>query len=238
MKTKNPVRIATSPAAGDGLTHGISTPDQVVTAVKRRVLQGKLVPGQRLVEAELTREFEISRGPVREALKRLAAEGVITLSRHRGAFVRVLTRREATELLHVVQALIGLAVRDASLKLDRGRNLSRLDSAYEKLARHAPSSERATQSTDRNRFYDTILEIADNLELQRLYPVVPTQILRMQVHPHLSVGDKARQFSDYQHLYRAMRAGDSVRAQRVVTLHTRRSRMEIRKLPDAAFEIA
>jgi len=64
----------------------------VVDAIVSGIRLGRFVPGQKLVEADLTESIGVSRGPVREALKRLAAEGIVSLTRHRGAYIRVLTR--------------------------------------------------------------------------------------------------------------------------------------------------
>lgn len=215
--------------------HGLSSPDQVVDAIKHGIVLGRLVPGQRLIEADLTRHHRVSRGPVREALKRLAAEGVVELSRHRGAYIRLLTRREVLEILQALQAIVGLAVRLASVRMKQADNKARLKAAFEKLSEHGPSGDRGLQSMDRNALYDTIFAIADNRELARMHPVVPTQILRMQVYPYLSAEDRRQQFADYKLLYDAMRAGKSRVAHRVVISHIRRSRMQIRKMPDEAF---
>src|SRR5258707_3879462 len=82
-----------------------SFPDIVVNAIIRGVHAGRLVPGQRLVEADLTPNLGVSRGPVREALKRLAAEGIVTLNRHRGAFLPATTCAEAHDTLMLLQSL-------------------------------------------------------------------------------------------------------------------------------------
>lgn len=216
-------------------THGLSSPDLVVDAVKRGILLGRFVPGQRLIEADMTRDHGVSRGPVREALKRLAAEGTVALSRHRGAYIRLLTRREVMELLLVLEAIVGLATRLAALRMKKAESRARLKAAYDRLHDHGPTGDRVLQSMDRNGFYDAIFAIADNHELTRIHPVVPVQILRMQVYPYLSPADRKQQFADYKLLYDAMRAGNSRAASRIVVSHLRRSRMQIKKLPDEAF---
>lgn len=216
--------------------HGPSSPDVVVDSIKHGILLGRFVPGQRLIEADMTRDYKVSRGPVREALKRLSAEGIVALSRHRGAYIRLLTRRETIEILQVLQAVVGLAVRLAAVRLKKNPAFrARLKSAYDKLSEHGPIGDRVLQSMDRNGFYDAIFEIAGNRELARLHPVVPTQIMRMQVYPYLAASDRKQQFADYKLLYDAMRAGNSREAHRIVSSHIRRSRMQIRKLPDEAF---
>lgn len=229
------VRAKPLPVSADADGHGPSSPDQVVDAIKRGILLGRFVPGQRLIEADMTRDHGVSRGPVREALKRLAAEGVVELSRHRGAYIRLLTRREVLELLQVLEAVVGLGARLASLRMKKPEHRARLKAAFDKLNDHGPSGDRVLQSMDRNGFYDAIFTIADNRELARIHPVVPTQILRMQVYPYLSPEDRVQQFADYKLLYDAMRAGESRAAQRIVVSHIRRSRMQIKKLPEEAF---
>lgn len=232
--TKREAAVSEPEADGNG-AHGPSQPDQVVDAIKRGILLGRYVPGQRLVEADMTRDHKVSRGPVREALKRLAAEGIIELNRHRGAYIRLLSRRECIELLYVLQAVVGMAVRLASQRTKKADARATLKAAYDRLGAHGPVGDRVLQSIDRSGFYDAIFEIAGNRELARVHPAVPTQILRMQVYPYLSVEDRKQQFADYKLLHDAMRAGKGLDAYRIVSSHIRRSRMQIRKLPDEAF---
>lgn len=216
-------------------SHGRSSPDQVVDAIKHGILLGRFVPGQRLIEADMTRDHRVSRGPVREALKRLSAEGIVALSRHRGAYIRLMTRREVVDMLQALQAVVGLAARLAAMHMKKPENRALLKAAYEKLSEHGPIGDRVLLSIDRNAFYEAIFVIAGNRELARIHPAVPTQILRMQVYPYLATADRERQFADYRVLYEAMRSGNSREAYRVVVSHLRRSRMQVKNLPDEAF---
>jgi len=218
-----------------GEAHGPSSPDVVGTTIKRGILMGRFVPGQRLIEADLTRDLKVSRGPVREALKRLHAEGVVALSPHRGAYIRALTRAEVIELLQVLKEIVGLAVRLAATRIRKNEPRKKLKLAYERLHSHGASGDRVLQSIDRTGFYDAIFDIAGNRELARINPVVPTLILRMQVYPYLSPADREQQFSDYKLLYEALLAGNSKAAKRIVDSHIRRSRIQIQKLPEEAF---
>ncbi|MBI5920025.1 MAG: GntR family transcriptional regulator [Betaproteobacteria bacterium] len=227
--------------APDALNGSASSPDLVVSAIERGILYGRFVPGQRLIEADLTRDLKVSRGPVREALKRLAAEGVVALTPRRGAYIRALTRIEVLDLLQVLQAIMRLAVGMAAARIRRDRSskqhgyAEKLANAYELLKNQGASGDRVLQSIARTRFYDAILEIAGNRELVRINPVVPTQILRMQVHSFLPQQTHQRQFDDYQRLYNALIAGDPKQAKWVVSLHIRRSRIQMLHLSDEAF---
>ena len=211
-----------------------SSPDLVVDAIKRGVMLGRYVPGQRLIEADLTREIGVSRGPVREALKLLAAEGIVALTPHRGAYIRELSPSEVKDLIEVLELIVGYAVRRAAERIGTGDNAKMLVEAFKRLERHGPHGDRALLAVDRTEFYDTIFRIAGNRELARMNPVVPTQILRLQVHPYLTAEERERQFSDYGDLVNALLAGDGRGARKIFERHIHRKRVHARTLPPNA----
>ncbi|MDR2189017.1 MAG: GntR family transcriptional regulator [Azonexus sp.] len=218
-----------------------TSPELVINAIKQGILHGRYAPGQRLIEADLQRDLRVSRGPVREGLTRIAAEGVVTQSRYRGAYIRALSRNEVLELLQVLGSTFTLAVSLAAAKIRRDQQEGRhgyaqkLTEAYEQLMAQGPSGDRVLQSIRRTRFYDVIFEIADNRELTRINPVVPTQLLRMQIHSFLSPESHQRQFADYKRLYQALMNGDPKEARWLIKSHIRYSRIQILHLPDEAF---
>lgn len=81
----------------------------VVEWIRERIRWGRLAPGQRLVEADIIRELNATRSRVREALQRLAIEGVVTIEEFRGASVKHLTRSEVQQIYRARMALEGLA---------------------------------------------------------------------------------------------------------------------------------
>lgn len=81
------------------LERSISTVDQVIDAIKLGIRDARYVPAQRLVEPDLAREYGVSRGSVREALRRLAAEGFVNLERFRGASIIRMSRKQVVDLL-------------------------------------------------------------------------------------------------------------------------------------------
>lgn len=213
-----------------------SSTDTIVAAVKQGILTGRYLPGQRLLESDLREEYQVSRGPVREALTRLAGEGVVTAGPDRGTYIRALTRTDALNLLQVLKLLIDLAVRLAAVRCRYAENRQKLQAAYERLERSIAEGDSVMLSIERTRFYDTLFEVAGNPELARAHPTVAAQILRAQVHPHLSQEDRQSQYHDYAPLYEAIMEGDTRAAQRIVATHLRRSRMHAQHLPDAAFQ--
>jgi DNA-binding GntR family transcriptional regulator len=215
--------------------HGPSSSDLAAHAITDRVLSGRWVPGQRLIEGDLSRDLKVGRGTIREALKRLAAERVIALIPHRGAFVRALTREEALELEDVIVALYGLAASLAAARIEHGDNRRRLTAAYQRLAADGPQSDRILHAVDRSSLYDVMFSICGNRELMRINPAVLVQILRMQIHPFLTVDDLNEAFTDYRPLYEALIRGDGPKARRAFEQHMRCRRKQLERLPDDAF---
>ena len=91
--------------------------------LREQILSGKLEPGAELAEVALSEQLGVSRGPVREALGRLASEGLVTVRPRRGAVVRSLSTEEFLELYQVREALERMAVKLAvprTYELDGG----------------------------------------------------------------------------------------------------------------------
>ena len=86
--------------------------------IRSRILDGTLKPGERLVEDRLSAELGVSRVPVREALRGLSAEGLVTLLPHRGATVIEVTPESVAELVEVRALLEGLNARLAAQRHD------------------------------------------------------------------------------------------------------------------------
>src|SRR5687767_10505004 len=104
-----------------------SASDTVFFGIVNALETQALVPGQRLVEVDLAAQFQVGRNSVREALHRLAAEGIVELFRHRGATIRLLTLKETMDVLDVAERMSGLLARTAARGLTEpaaGRPLS------------------------------------------------------------------------------------------------------------------
>jgi DNA-binding GntR family transcriptional regulator len=85
---------------------------EVVDWMRERIRRGRFAPGQRLVEADIMREVAASRSRVREALQRLATEGLVTIEEFRGASVKHFSRDEIRQIYRARMALEGMAARD------------------------------------------------------------------------------------------------------------------------------
>lgn len=213
-----------------------SSPDQVVDAIVRGIMQRRYVPGQRLVEADLTRELNVSRGTIREALKRLAAESIVKITPHRGAYIRALTRTEVDELLVCLEVLTGLGARLAAENIDKGGNRARFTAVAEGLVQFQASGEDLYRSIrQRVDFYNAMLTVGGNRELARIMPLLQIHQFRTQFHAYHSGSDLKSHFAEYAAIVDAILTGDARVAERAMTKHIRNTGRRIRSLPDFAF---
>ncbi len=88
--------------------------EAVVDDLRQAILEGRLKPGERLVQDEIAAQYGVSRIPVREAFRTLAAEGLVTFHQRRGAIVTALSRDDIIEILNLRAVLEGMAVRAAA----------------------------------------------------------------------------------------------------------------------------
>jgi len=132
---------------------------EVVTEqVRAAILNGDLFPGERLVEDRLAQELQVSRHPVREALRTLQLEGLVEISPRRGATVSRITPEEAGEFFQVLAVLDGLAARLASMHRDSD-DIGALESVLER-AGEAQGNEDLPTLTQLNREFHSIVAAA------------------------------------------------------------------------------
>src|SRR5260370_41104902 len=92
--------------------------DIITEEIRQAILSGRYKPGQRLIEDRLAQDFDVSRNPVREALRSLAAEGLVALTARRGATVAAPSAADAREMIEVRATLEALNARHAARRRD------------------------------------------------------------------------------------------------------------------------
>lgn len=133
----------------------------VADKIRDCIVRGEFAPGERLGEERLAAEFGVSRNPVREALRRLEAEGFLVIETNRGARVRQATLAEARDLLAVRAAIEALVVRQAAERA-AWSDVEELR-AIVKAGRAAASRRRWAEATELNtRFHDRLAQASGN----------------------------------------------------------------------------
>lgn len=120
--------------------------DSLIRMLEDDILNSVFKPGERLDEQSLARRFEVSRTPVREALRHLASSGLVEIKKNQGATVRRLTTGELIEMFQVMAEFEGLAARLSARRMPR-EEIAELRRLHEACAL-------STEKDDYNAFYD------------------------------------------------------------------------------------
>lgn len=212
--------------------------ERVVAAIRDGVRDGRFVPGQRLVEADLIRDLGVGRNSLREALSRLSSDGLIVVEPHRGASIRRLGRRDVAEFYELREVLEGLGARLAAQNIDLPGNRERFTSAWEAMRGATRAAQMADYIDENTRFHRAIVELAGRTRLLELVDQLQIQTFRVQFRNALARDETGmREYSAAEHedLAEAILAGDTERAEHTMREHLRHTGGGVLQLPDTDF---
>jgi DNA-binding GntR family transcriptional regulator len=202
--------------------------DVVREKIRTRIAEGDWAPGFRLVERDLADEFDVSRVPVREALRALESEGFVELLPRRGAVVRDLTRTVVADLFDIRQVLEGLCARLVAERIDE-TGLTRLAAVLQDGRRAVDAGDHSWAGTANTAFHETLLDLTGNASLRSVLEPV-TGRLRWLFR---QTTDHERVQAEHEQLYTAIAMGDAELAAAVALAHVRASRhMVLDAMPD------
>ena len=221
--------------ANPGAARSESATDWVLQAISQGIREGTFVPGQHLLEPTLTRRLNISRGSLREALKHLAAAGLVTLNRYRGAYISALDKKSVLDLLDTLEPLARLAARLAADHCDSAEKKSKIRATVAGIENASKQGNRSMYLECRRHFYDAMVEIGGNRELARVMPLSRTDLFRAQIERIQSESQRLRHLSGYGKIAKAITDGDAKAADRAVKIHFDGTRKTMNELPAQAF---
>ncbi|MEV4601062.1 GntR family transcriptional regulator [Amycolatopsis sp. NPDC049253] len=185
------------------------------------VRDGQLQPGQRLNEVELARALGISRGPLREAIQRLASEGLLNVVPHRGAYVRTFDADELRDLYELRTALETHAVRLAARRADNEdlRDLDDLLRATEEVL----ESDVDTAYPGELDFHHRVVALSGNQSILRAFADANNQIQLARSRSGRQPRRARDAFKEHREVLRALAAGDADVAARLMDEHLQHS---------------
>ena len=216
------------------------SPVELVAAdLRDAILSGRLRAGERVSDARIAAEMGISRAPVREAIRQLAARGLVKEEPRRGAFVARLTRTGAHNVYDCRRALEGLAVRRIATDSAPPEHVGRLRALVEEMERASGRKDLLAMADADHRFHRTLCELTGNEWLVRLYPQIADQNRLMQAldtAAHLDA-DQRELVMRHQPILDAIATSDPDLAEREAVAHIDLSeRLFLSEVPDLADE--
>lgn len=193
---------------------------QVAQVLRGQIVKGDLKPGDRIVERLLSVELGVSRTPVREALKLLELDGLVRISRNRGAEVTSFSPDEALMLFDVIAVLEGLAARRLAETITPDV-LARLEERHARMEFHYRRSQIEPYFEENSAIHDLVLEACGNPELAANHQRLMLRARRGRYMAIMSPDRWAQSVDEHGVLMEALRARDPDAAAEVWTMHLR-----------------
>jgi len=193
---------------------------RVYEHLRDEILADHLLPGTELSEVALSKELAISRGPIREAMGRLSAEGLITMRPRRRAEVRSLTPQELIDAYQVREALEVMAVRLAIPRMTEA-DLARLDQLMELMAGHIAEGAVREFFAANVSFHELLCELSGNPKLQEVHHRLEGEIGRFQSRTLALRGSMDDSLTEHRAILAAIRLRDPDRAAALTADHIR-----------------
>ncbi|MGD6741397.1 GntR family transcriptional regulator [Streptomyces sp. BH106] len=203
--------------------------DAIYLALKSAIQTGQLAPGAHLVEDTIREQYQVSRTPVRNALRRLSDDGLVTIEANRGAFVASWTSDDAAEVMAIRAMLEPYAAQLAAQRRTSGQldQLTKLCDAMEACERIRGDRFRDELARQNHELHQLVLECAAS---PRLYNIAanltraPLMLGSFQFYDDLQL---QRSLQDHRQLVTAIAAHDSATARAVMEAHLRLSYMAL-----------
>jgi DNA-binding GntR family transcriptional regulator len=205
--------------------------------LREEILSERMQPGAELQEVALSQELGVSRGPIRDALGRLAAEGLVTVRPRRGAVVRSLSKDEFLELYQVREALEMMAVRLAVPRLGPD-DFAKLEGFTGAMSRHAERGEVEKFFEANASFHAHLLEASGNRKLEELYGQLLGQMGRYRMRSLTLRGNLQRSVAEHAAILRAAKRGDTERAAHLMSEHIRVPQRRLKALGADELDVA
>ncbi|MDR7554721.1 MAG: GntR family transcriptional regulator [Armatimonadota bacterium] len=200
------------------VVENLPTRELVARKLRDAILSGRFQPGERLVERELVERMGVSRTPIREALRMLELEGLVTTVPYRGPVVTRPTLDDARALYEVRAALEGLAVALFTRRADVA--------AVERLRGHVAAAEEAWARGDipgivaaNNAFHDELAAGCGNALLQALLANLRARIVLLRVESLSYPGRPPHTIAEHKAIVRRIAQGDAAAAKRLNERH-------------------
>jgi DNA-binding GntR family transcriptional regulator len=210
--------------------------EQVYDHLKSAIVNGRFAPGERLVPEELAAHFGVSLTPVRDALKRLEGDGLVTIVARRGVFITEISAKDVFEIFQIRQIVERSAVEHLDrVPADVLRRLQAILGEMERLKDNEQYQEYPRYAQLDAEFHQCLVDLLENEQLSRLY-----EGLRWPIHLMLVISPAQHQravqtLDEHKAIVAAIAAQDTAMAQRTIVAHLCNARDDLlRRLPASA----
>ncbi len=213
----------------------MSAIENTVSKLKSRIKQGYYAPGQRLIERDLERDLKVGRSTVREALRRLAGDGLVVQEANRGTSIRALSRSDVIHIYTVREVIEGLAARLAANNIDTGDNKKRLKAALHDMRAVSKKNEFLKYMELNEQLHKLIIEISENPWLPGIAEQLWLPVFRLQFNRFIQANSMKVSLEGHERIIKAILDGDGPRAERFMRAHIRSAQKTVLVIPEEFF---
>lgn len=202
--------------------------DVVFNTLRRAILTGELKPGERLMEIHLANRLGVSRTPIREAIRKLELEGLVTMIPRRGAEVAQITEKSLQDVLEVRRALDALSVELACDRISE-EALTALGNACEAFATATQTKDTKKMAEADVALHNIIVQAADNNRLVSLVNNLSEQMYRYRFEYLKDASAHGQLIEEHRIIYESIRKKDKKTAAETAKLHIDNQEQSIMK---------
>jgi DNA-binding GntR family transcriptional regulator len=195
---------------------------RLTDSLTEAITAGQIVPGQRLVEADLQQQYGVSRSSVREALQLLQASGLVVIEANKGAAVRQLTPQDLQDLFAIREQLEGLAALTAAQRIAQSTTAQRrLQQLLQRMDKAASRDDALAYNQLNQQFHALVVQLSGNAQLAQLIEQLNLPLLAHQFRGFMKPANQQASHQEHQRIGQALMTGDAKSAQRLMQQHVR-----------------
>lgn len=203
----------------------LSLHEEVTNRLRDMIVQGLLVPGERIQEMALAQQLKVSRTPIRDALKVLTAEGLVQLLPLRGAVVRQFSAKDARDMLEVIALLEEYAGLKACQASDE--RIEAVLALHEDMLKLYAARDRRAYFERNQQIHQALIALADNDSLSLTHDMLSKRMRSLRYSGNSSPENWAAALQDHEEMARALRQRDGQALSRAMGDHIRRTWVRI-----------
>lgn len=198
--------------------HRLHLHDVLVERLRDLLTEGEFPPGEKINEKALTEAFGVSRTPLREALKVLASEGLVTLTPNRGARVAKLSEEDLDDVFPVLMSLEGLAGRLACERMSDGE-IGRVEALQARMEKEFEDGDRSAYFHTNQEIHEAILEGSQNEVLITTHRSLAGRIRRARYLANMSPERWRQAVDEHRAILDALKSRDIARISDLLVAH-------------------
>lgn len=198
--------------------HNIPLRSQIANLLREAIVRGNLLPGQPLTEASLAQQLKVSRAPVREAIRILTKESLLTSVPYKGTRVRTLSQHDIEEV-YSLRALLEAFALERIIRHPAAIDVTPLEEVCEAMERAARQGDLHTLSLEDERFHKTVIVLAQHTLLASLWTTISLRVRQIMALRNKQNHELVDVALNHHPIVKAIQARELGRARELVHQH-------------------